>query len=183
MEVLYYVATSLDGCIADRDGGVDWLTPFQGGGEDHGYAEMYASVDAILMGSRTYELALRVAPEYEPDKPTSVFTKRDLPVPHPAATTLTGEDPRKVVEDLAARGHRRAWLMGGGELAASFLERGLITHHQVFVVPVVLGGGIPLFGRLGGGPIGLEMTGTHRYANGIVRLDYEPAATDRKPGG
>lgn len=182
-EVLYYVATSLDGYIADRDGGVDWLTPFQGSGEDHGYAEMYGSIDAIVMGSRTYEFALRYASEHEPDKPTWVFTSRQLPVPHPGATTLTSDDPTEVVADLAARGLRRVWLMGGGELAASFLERGLVTRHQVFVVPVVLGGGIPLFGSFGGDPVDLLLTGTHRYANGIVRLEYEPRPTAGTPGG
>ncbi len=57
-EVVYYVAMSLDGCIATADGGVEWLAPFESGGEDRGYVDFYSSIDSLLMGSRTYEQIL-----------------------------------------------------------------------------------------------------------------------------
>jgi len=59
LNVVYYVASSLDGYIATPDGGVGWLEPFQGGDEDYGFGDFYASMDALLMGSRTYERATK----------------------------------------------------------------------------------------------------------------------------
>ena len=66
-EVVYYVATSLDGYIATSDGSVDWLTPFQAQREDHGATEFEASVDALLLGSHTYEFALQLGQWPAPD--------------------------------------------------------------------------------------------------------------------
>lgn len=78
LEVVYYVAASLDGYIATDDGGVDWLAPFQSAKEDHGTGDLYSSVDALLMGSHTYEFALELGQWPSPDKPSWVFTRRDL---------------------------------------------------------------------------------------------------------
>src|SRR2546430_17220904 len=125
-EVIYYVASSLDGYIETTDGGVDWLSRFHTAGEDHGAAELEASVDALLLGSHTYEFALKVGHWPSPDKLSWVFTRRDLPVLHPSVT-LTAQSPREVVEFLASRGLRRPWLMGGGNLAASFHADHLIS--------------------------------------------------------
>ena len=85
-EVIYYVASSLDGYVATADGGVDWLTGFHISGEDHGAGKLQASIDALLLGSHTYEFALKLGQWPSPDKPTWVFTKRDLRVLHPSIT-------------------------------------------------------------------------------------------------
>src|SRR2546421_6260001 len=143
-EVIYYVASSLDGYIATTDGSVDWLSRFQTPGEDHGAGELEASIDALLMGSHTYEFALRLGHWPSPGKPSWVFTHRDLRVLHPSIT-LTSRTPAEVVELLRTRGVRRAWLMGGGKLATSFRSAGLISHFIISVFPVILGAGIPLF--------------------------------------
>lgn len=175
VEVIYYVASSMDGYIATPDGGVDWLTSFHCQGEDHGYAEFYASVDALLLGSDTYEVALAHGPWPSPDKPSWVFTRRKLSVVHPSVT-LTSDDPSQVIASLAANGHGRAWLMGGGKLAASFRKRGLISHYRIFVVPLILGEGIPLFAPAAG-PDALRLVDTTRYASGIVELGYVPQSS------
>src|SRR5437868_6108675 len=111
VEVVYYVASSLDGYIATADGGVDWLSRFDIRGEDHGAAELEASVDALLLGSHTYEFALKLGKWPSPDKQSWVFTRRDLRILHPSIT-LTRQNPGEIVELLASRGLRRAWLMG-----------------------------------------------------------------------
>ncbi len=171
MEVLYHAAMSLDGKIATADGGVGWLDPFQS--EDgYGYAEFYASVDVLLMGRATYEFALAHPPWLAADRPSRVFTKRDLPIAHPSVE-LTAEPPAKVVARLADAGHRRAWLMGGGVLAASFLEAGLITRSILAVMPVVLGDGIPLFAGGDGLPSSLELVATKSYPDGVVILTHD----------
>ena len=172
MEVIYHAACSLDGFIATLDGGVEWLTPFQGGDEDHGLAEFYESVDSLLLGSRTYEFALRHPPWMAPDKRSWVFTGRKLEVAH-ETVTLTSAEPRDVVSRLAAEGLERAWLMGGGALAASFSNQGLITSYRIAMVPIALGSGVPLFGK-GAVQQSLRLTDTHAHSSGIVELSYEP---------
>src|SRR5882724_4585504 len=105
LEVIYYVASSLDGYIATADGGVDWLSRFHVSAEDDDAGNLHASIDALLLGSHTYEFALKLGQWPSPDKPSWVFTKRDLRVLHPSIT-LTSQNPAEVVELLRARGVR-----------------------------------------------------------------------------
>lgn len=178
-DVIYYAACSLDGCIARPDGGVDWLDPYQGAGEDYGYTEFYSSVEALLLGSRTYVISLRLGEWPAPDKPSWVFTRRELPIAHPSVT-LTSDAPEEVVAALSERGLKRAWLMGGGELAASFLTAGLLTHYMIFVVPIVLGGGIRLFAD-SEEPNSLSLIEAKTYPSGLVQLSYGPPEPDFRP--
>jgi dihydrofolate reductase len=170
-EVVYYVASSLDGYIATEDGGIDWLMPFQKSGDDFGFVDFYSSVDALLMGSRSYEVALKHGGWQAPDKPSWIFTHRDLTIAHPSVT-LTSDDPAQVVETLRARGLKRAWLMGGGELATSFRVQGLISHYIVGLIPVVLGKGIPLFASVSG-QTSLKLVEIKPFPSGVVMLSYE----------
>lgn len=172
-EVVYYVAASLDGYLAPVDGSLDWLMPFEGTDEDHGYAEFYASVDAVLVGSRTYEQMIGFGDWPYVGTPTWVFSSRDLEADRPDVT-ITDSSPAAVLKQLDVRGVRRAWLVGGGALAGAFESAGLITEYIVSVIPVLLGAGIPLFG----GPVplrNLHLEGTTRYSDGIVQLRYLPA--------
>ena len=160
MEIIYYVACSLDGLIATPDGGIDWLKPYEGTSEDYGYGEFYASVQAVLLGRRTYEQCLQFSEWPYPGKPYWVFSR------------ASGNTPGSVVAEMKARGLRRAWLVGGGKLAAAFRAESLITEHIVSIVPVVLGAGIPLFD--GPGPVQqLRLVSSRAYPSGIVQLRYE----------
>ena len=170
MDIVYYVACSLDGFIATEDGGVDWLNPYNS--SEFGYADFYGAVDALVMGSHTYEFTLGQGDWPSPDKPSWVFTHRALPVGD-ASVTLTDDDPTDVVDALRAEGYERVWLMGGGELASSFRARGLISEYMIWIIPVVLGGGIPLFAS-GGGMESLTLVKTKGFSNGVVMLSYEP---------
>ena len=172
VEVIYYVAASLDGYIATSNGGVDWLTRFHTAGEDHGAGELQSSVDALLMGSHTYEFALQLGHWPSPDKPSWVFTHRDLRLLHPSIT-LTSQTPAEVIELLAARGVRRAWLMGGGQLATSFRCAGLISRLVISIFPVILGSGIPLFAPTSSVEDSLHLIQAKPFPSGIVQLSYE----------
>ncbi len=173
-EIIYYVASSLDGYIATPDGSVDWLTRFHTSGEDHGAAELHSSVDALLLGSRTYEFALKLGRWPSPDKSSWVFTHRNLPVLHPSIT-LTSETPNAVVELLGSQGIRRAWLMGGGKLAASFHSAGFISRYVISIFPVLLGSGIPLLAPNLSKTNLLRLVEAKPFASGIVRLTYDRA--------
>ena len=174
-EIVYYVACSLDAYIATPDGSVDWLSRFHTAGEDHGAGELHASVDALLLGSHTYEFALKLGQWPAPDKQSWVFTRRDLPILHPSIT-LTAQSPREIVELLASRGLRRAWLMGGGKLAASFHADQLISRYMISIFPVLLGSGIPLFAPHSSSPDALRFVTAKPFKSGIVQLTYERTA-------
>jgi dihydrofolate reductase len=172
-EVVYYVATSLDGYIATPDGGVEWLEPFESGPEDYGYSAFYDSVDAVLLGSRTYEQSLSFGEWAYPGKPCWVFSGR-LDSPAPQGVTVTGRSPFEVVAELSERGIGRAWLVGGGSLAASFRDAGLITELIVSIMPVILGGGVPLFWAAGP-QTRLHLMDSTVYDDGVIQLVYRLA--------
>jgi dihydrofolate reductase len=176
VEIVYYAAASLDGFIATEEGGIEWLPPIEAEGQDYGYRDFYASVDAVLMGSATYEKILRHAAWPYAGQPCWVFSRqlryaksRDVNV------TFTAAAPEQVAAEVAGQGLQRAWLLGGGKLAASFRERGLITAYGIGIVPVILGGGIPLLEARG--PLDrLTLTGCQAYPDGTVMLWYRKAA-------
>ena len=172
-DVVYYVASSVDGFIATPDGGVDWLSHFESSGEDYGYAGFYISIDAVLMGAHTYEQALGFEPWPYPDKPVRVFTARPLPSAG-ANVVLAGDDPASVVASLGRDGLSRLWLVGGGALAGSFQAAGLIDTYIISIMPVLLGDGVKLLGgHARSSSIVLE--GVVRYPDGVVQHTYRTA--------
>ena len=168
-EIVYYVAESVDGFIATPDGGVEWLAPFEGTIEDYGYAAFYAAIEAVLLGSRTYEQALTFAEWPYPDRPVYVFSSRELSRAGDNVV-VTDATPEQVAAELDERGVRRAWLVGGGELAGAF---GLIDDLTITTVPVLLGDGV----RLLGSQALLErlaLVETTRFESGVLQQVYRP---------
>lgn len=147
VRVIYYVAISLDGFIASSDGGVEWLDPFQASGNDYGYGEFYAGVDALIMGSHTYEQTLTFGPSPYGGKSVLVLSARDLQ--HSPGVEIVDLTPRAAIGRLASVGASTIWLVGGGELAGSFAREGLIDLFILSVMPVTLGSGVPLLGQRG----------------------------------
>lgn len=169
-DIIYHVAASLDGFIATVDDGVAWLPQIDAAGEDFGYHAFYDSIDALLMGSRTYAQVMRHAEWPYPGKPCWVFTHRRLADP-PPEVIATAQAPSLVVAELRGRGLKRGWLVGGGQLASSFRSVGLISEYVIGVVPTILGMGIPLLA--GGGPVEqLKLAACERFARGEVLLHY-----------
>lgn len=170
VRITYSAASSLDGYIATEDGAVDWLTPFQAE-QGPGFMDFYNSVDALLMGSHTYEFALKAPAWPSPDKRTWVFSKRRLRIMDPSIS-LTTQTPTEFARTLNTENIKHAWLMGGGALATSFRCAGLISHYVLSFMPVILGKGIPLFAASDiRAP--LKMTGSTSLKNGVVQIKYE----------
>uniref|UniRef100_A0A832H5I4 Dihydrofolate reductase n=1 Tax=Oscillatoriales cyanobacterium SpSt-402 TaxID=2282168 RepID=A0A832H5I4_9CYAN len=170
MDIVYYVATSLDGYIATDDGGVNWLPVPDLEGEDYGYTEFYASIDAVLMGRSTYEKSLEFGEWVYPGKPCWVFSRQQIDINQPDVT-LTSRHPDEVVAELKARQLKRAWLVGGGRLATSFRAHGLISEYIITIIPTMLGKGIPLFtpsDRLEK----LKLVDTQTFEDGVISLRY-----------
>lgn len=170
----YYVAASLDGYIADADGRLDWLFQFDDaeGVKEH-YERFMSEVGALVMGARTYDFLLAQGGAWPyAGLPTWVFTHRDRPVPPGADVRFTAGDVgaahARMVE--AARG-RNVWMMGGGELAAQFLARGVLDELHLGIAPVFLGAGAPLLPS--SVRTSVVLAGVKAFGKGFVELRYE----------
>ncbi len=142
-EVVLYITASLDGFIADQSGGVDWLAGVED--EDYGFAALMESVDTVLQGSHTFLDTLKLV-DYDPyeGKANYVFTSRD-DLPASGSATFVREDAVTFVRGLKKQPGARIWLIGGGELASSLVGAGLVDEIDLFVQPIILGDGIPLW--------------------------------------
>ena len=178
-QIVLYIAASVDGFIADAGGGVGWLPQVDGGG-DYGYGEFYAGVDALVMGRRTYEQVLGFGEWPYGGKAAYVFTNHP-PDGGPAGVEFVRMDPARFVSRVASRYSGVVWLVGGANLAGQFLRAGLIDEFRVFVIPVILGQGVPLFGGNGGGggATALRLEVAQTWDGGVVELRYRPAPAGR----
>lgn len=165
-KVILYIATSLDGCSASKDGSVDWLFT----DSDYGTNALLKSVDTILMGRKTYEQAVGFGLEYYKGKKIYVFTKsKKLKTTKEAE--IIKEDAVSFTRKLVRKKGKNIWLMGGGELASSLQKQNLIDEYMLFVHPVVLGEGIPLFSNLNKFST-LKLMSYKKFNSGLVRLNY-----------
>ena len=168
MKASVFIATSLDGFIARADGALDWLPP--GGGEPHGYDEFMATVDALVIGRKTFETVLTFDSWPYGEKPVFVLSTRTLaPAPVGAVVECMSGAPAEIVSRLAARGIRHVYVDGGITIQR-FLEAGLIQRLIITRIPVILGSGIPLFG-----PVDRDITLRHiatREYPSFVQSEY-----------
>jgi dihydrofolate reductase len=175
----YYVAASLDGFIAEADGGLQWLfdaADDPSTGEDTDYNAFYEQVTAIAVGATTYEIILgHDRPWDYSGRPTWVFTHRELPVPEGADVRFVAGSPADHIADMrAAAGDGNLWVLGGGELASQFAEAGLLDELIVTYVP---GTGIGLFARRIDGT--LSLTHTEQLPRGCVQNVYALSVPSR----
>jgi len=169
-----FVGTSLDGYIARPNGALDFLPA--NGGEPHGYEEFIATVDALVIGRRTFEAVLAFDTWPYDGKPVFVLSSRPLAAAAPAGAIverLSGP-PVDIMSRLAGRGFRHIYVDGGITIQR-FLRAGLIERLIVTRVPVLIGAGIPLFGALDR-DVALRHIETRQYATGLVCSEYVIAA-------
>lgn len=170
-----FIATSLDGYIARANDDLDWLPANGEGaeGEDHGYVEFFASVDALVVGRRTLEKVLTFSTWPYGDTPVVVLSGRTTglpPLPVPTAEYLHAT-PHEIVERLAARGAQHLYVDGGITIQR-FLDAGLIDRMTITRIPIILGAGVPLFGPVHR-DIHLRHVWTRTYPSGFVQSQYE----------
>jgi dihydrofolate reductase len=166
--VRYRVAASLDGYIAGPNGEIDWIV------HDPGvdFASLYAGVDTVLLGRRTYELTLQPgAPAWPAGWRVYVFSRTLDAAAHPAVTVVR-TDAGAAVAALRTEPGRDLWLFGGGSLCASLLAADLVDEVEVLVMPVLLARGVPLVAPEAP-RARLTFTRSDAYPSGIVRLRYD----------
>jgi dihydrofolate reductase len=166
--IRYQVAMSLDGFIAGPKGEADWII----NDPEIDFRALFAQFDAALIGRRTFEAMARGKKKAGamPGMKTFVFSRtlkqRDYP-----KVTIVADNEKEVLTDLRAEPGKDIWLFGGGLLFRSLLEQGLVDTVEVAIIPVLLGGGLPLLPPPAS-RAKLELTGHRIYGTGIVLLEY-----------
>ncbi len=177
--VTIHMAASLDGFIARKDGRVDWLETSDefadGATMDPAFVDAFLkTIDCYVMGSRTYETALRFADKgfgwAYGDKPTFVLTSRELPRIRDTIEFHSG-DLAQFVNGRLRPAYRSIWFVGGGAVSGECLRLGLADELRYSILPILIGDGIPFFDRLDR-DVPLHLAETKAYRNGMVELRY-----------
>jgi dihydrofolate reductase len=170
MTVSVFIGASVDGFIARANGDLDWLP--EGGGEPHGYDEFMASVDAIVIGRKTFETVLGFETWPYGDKRVVVLSSRpvDFSAVRGGVVEQMAGPPAEIVSRLAASGSQNLYVDGGITIQG-FLRAGLIERLIITRVPVLIGDGVPLFGKLPG-DIRLRHVATRHSPRGLVQSEY-----------
>lgn len=178
MRVSVYIATSLDGFIARENGNLDWLPGSDGASEqseeDFGYHEFMDSVDALIMGRKTFETVLSFGIEWPySEKRVIVLSSQLLQIPSdlPATVEASSCSPAELIQHLSEEGYQRAYI-DGGKTIQSFLNAGLIQDMIITRIPVLIGSGISLFGPVDNDRK-LRHINTCTFENGFVQSQYE----------
>jgi len=171
-----YIAMSLDGYIADRAGGVDWLNAYFS--PEINFDAFFRTIGAVVWGRRTFEQA-RARGEYRKESGrVVVMTRRPPPGDLPPGIEAYGGDVRALAarlrQELAGTG-KDIWIGGGGESIVPFHQAGLIDRWEISIIPVLLGDGVPLFPKRGPGVESLKLIHNRTLSNGVIEAHYEPA--------
>ena len=173
MSASVFVGTSLDGFIARPDGTFDFLPA--DGGEPHGFEEFMASVDSIVMGRNTFETVMGMDGWFYGTKRIAVLSSSALDLSAARARGAVVEQmsgpPADIVARLAASGAQHLYV-DGGDTVQRFLRAGLIDRFVITRVPVVIGEGIPLFGKVPH-DVKLRHVTTRAFPSGLVQSEYE----------
>jgi len=170
-----FIAISLDGFIARKNGAIDWLNDpaHADEGEDYGYKAFFDSVDIMVMGRNTYELALTFDAWPYSGKKVVVLSSGTPNIPEnlAASVEIMSGAPEEVARRLAQNGARHAY-MDGGVTIQRFLQAGLIQEMIITTIPILIGEGIPLFGNLDH-DIRFQHVETKAYPSGLVQSKYQ----------
>lgn len=170
-----YIATSLDGFIARKDGSIDWLIEANTtvpAGEDCGYAAFMSSVDVLIMGRNTYEQVAGFEPWPYEGKRVVVLTSREVDFRKGPNIQLekSSESPQELLKRLSFEGCRHAYI-DGGKVIQSFLSNSLIDSLTITIVPVLIGEGRSLFGSISN-DVKLKLAQSKAYEFGFIQTTY-----------
>lgn len=175
-KIIVHIASSADGFIARSDGSVDWLerpVPEDGYGMD----VFYASIDTILWGRKTCDMALDFqkkgvpGSEFDTRVKNYVFTRGPLPEVVPVGVDYVTEPIKTFAQRLRAEEGKDIWMMGGAGLIASFLDEGELDEFVINVIPTFIGEGIPLMAPARRS-VALKLLSSEKFKDGVVTLRY-----------
>ena len=175
-KIIVSVATSADGFIARRDGSVDWLDRPRPKG-NYGMGAFYKSIDTILWGKKTCDMALDFQKKgvagtaFDTRVKNYVFTRSPLPLAAPAGVEFVNEPIKAFATRLREKKGKDIWMMGGAGIIASFLDEGEIDEFMIFVIPKLIGEGIPLIAP-GQRTVPLKLISCTKFTDVVVKLHY-----------
>ncbi|KAF5418102.1 MAG: Dihydrofolate reductase [Candidatus Methanocomedens sp.] len=168
--IILYIATSLDGFIARKNGSVDWLSPYENGPEDYGYNEFYKKIGTVIMGNTTYKQVLSFGDFPYKGKDCFVFTKNKDKLKD-SNVTFVSKSVKDFISQLNLRDNENVWLVGGASIIDEFLMFDLIDEFIITTIPILLGDGIHLFnGKLN--EKRLKLIDVKSFNSGLVQLHY-----------
>ena len=175
MKASINIALSVDGMIAERDGGIDWLNNQPSiDGEDMGFQAFLDSVDVMIMGRNTFEKVVSFGPDAWAygDMPVVVLSRGTVQIPKHLQKTVSSSslEPKDLVAKLEGEGYEHAYVDGGYTIR-QFMKQGLIQHLTLTTVPVILGDGISLFSDQGRSD--LELIESKAWSNGMIQNKYK----------
>jgi dihydrofolate reductase len=169
--VIVHIAASADGYIARPDGDLEWLTSRPAPEGFYGMNAFTRTIDTKILGRKTYEASLRLGAKFGSKDRTIVFSRGPAPANAPRGVEFVSEPVGPWLARLCAQPGKDLWLMGGGELIASFLDEHAIDEFVVSIVPVFIGDGIPLIARRHR-HTALELLSVERFEDGLVQNRY-----------
>ncbi|MGF1700276.1 dihydrofolate reductase family protein [Photobacterium makurazakiensis] len=173
MSNIVYIATSLDGYIADKNEGLDWLHSVPNpDGSDFGFAEFMDRIDALVMGRNTFDMVRSFDCDWPYPKPVFVMSNSmtSVPVGFENKITLVNGPLQDIVADLNSKGFNNLYI-DGGITVQNFLKEDLIDEMIITTIPVLLGGGSPLFGDLAS-PLNFKLEKSEVLVDAIVKSHY-----------
>lgn len=172
-KVKLYIAMSLDGKIADRQGAVDWLEQVPNPqNTDYGYSDFLRTIDTTIMGNDTYKEVLKLSPVFPYTEKTNYVLTRDSSLKDNDQVKYISEDPIDFIRNLKNTPGKDLWLIGGGQVNTLLHTANLIDEYLVYLMPVVVGAGIPLFADSPARQF-LDLVRTETYSSGVTCLHYK----------
>ena len=167
-----FIATSLDGYIADKNGGIDWLhsvpNPEQ---NDMGYTDFISQIDALVMGRTTFETVCGFE-EWPYQKPVFVLSNSlsELPIAYKGKAELVKGDLKQIIQEINSKGYHQLYI-DGGRTIQSFLKEDLIDEMTITIIPYLLGGGTSLFSELPN-KLDFECSNTNLYLGKVAQNKF-----------
>ncbi len=171
-KIIVNIATSADGYVARTDGNLGWLTRRPAPKGFYGLPKFTRSIDAKILGRKTFDLSVKMGATFRADDVRYVFSRRPPPASVPAGVQFVTGSIRAFAERLRKQPGKNVWMMGGGEIIASFLDEDAIDEFIITVVPTFIGEGIPLIAPKHR-DVPLRLLSLQRFQNGVVQLHYD----------
>ena len=171
-KIIVHIATSADGYIARPDDDIDWLTERPAPKGFYGMPQFMRSIDAKVLGRKTYEVSLRMGATFDRKSPSYVFSRHPPPASLPAGVEFVRDDIGSFAKRLKHQKGKNIWMMGGGDIIASFLDENAIDEFVISIVPVFIGDGIPLIAHRHR-HVPLRLRSVKRFPDGVVQVHYK----------
>jgi dihydrofolate reductase len=170
-KIIVHIAASADGFIARPDGNLDWLTRRPAPKGFYGMPKFMQTVDAKILGRKTFDLSVTLGTPFRDDDPHYVFSRQPPSKALPPGVHFVSQSVRSFATRLRKERGKNIWLMGGGEIIGAFLDAGLIDEFVVTVIPTLIGEGIPLVAPRRRN-LSLRLRSAKPFPDGVVQLHY-----------